>query len=166
MTIVRGLSPWIVAAVICAAMGALEAAFAGKDPIGALRTIRQPRWAPPIWIWAIIGGVWYAICYVGLARLLPRFREAPWPFILLLGLMLANGAWGIIQFRMKRYDLGFLFCVPYAALAATFLAIVWPIDQLSFYLFAGYAIYFVYGGAWGWAIWRLNSRAQPPVMSR
>ena len=124
--------------------------------MGALREIGQPSWAPPNWVWAIIGVAWYVICYVSLVRLLFKLHDGPWPFALLLALMAANGAWGIIQFRLRRYDLGLLFYIPYVALIATFLAIVWPVDRLSFYLFIGYAIYMLYGAAWGWAIWRLN----------
>lgn len=149
---------WAIATLICLGFGALEAVAAGKDPAGALRELRQPRWSPPFWVWAIIGAAWYVACLVSLARLLPRYDDAPSPLILLLILMLANGAWGVLQFRMKRFDLALWFCLPYAALVVAFLWTVWPVDRLPFYIFAGYAAYLPYAGIWGWQIWRLNPR--------
>lgn len=147
---------WLWAGLICIAFAALEAIAAGKDPAGALRSIRQPKWSPPFWLWAIIGVAWYVICLVSLARLVPLYAEAPWPTFLLVVLMAANGAWGIVQFRMKRFDLALLFGAPYAGLLIAFLWTVRPVDPLPFYLFAGYAAYLLYAAAWSWSIWRLN----------
>ena len=149
---------WLWAGLICIAFGALEALCAGRHPAATLRSIRQPGWSPPFWAWAVIGIAWYVICFVSLARLLPRYGETPWPLILLLKLMAANALWGIIQFRMKRFDLALWFCLPYAVLLAAFLWAVWPVDRAPFYLFVGYALYLPYAGAWGWQIWRLNPR--------
>ena len=140
-------------------MGGLEALLAGKDPVRALRSIRQPIWAPPLWAWAIIGAAWYVICFVSLARLLPGSTITPWPMILLILLMVSNAAWGVIQFRAKRYDFGSWFLIPYAALTTAFLVTVRPIDPLSWFLFIVYATYLPYAAAWAYSVWRLNPRS-------
>ena len=142
-------------------MGGLEALLAGKDPVGALRSIRQPIWAPPLWVWATIAAAWYVICFVSLSRLLPEYTIAPWPLILLVLLMASNAAWGVIQFRMKRYDFGLWFLIPYAALTIAFLVSVRPIDALPWFLFAGYAMYLPYAAAWAYRVWRLNPGSIP-----
>ena len=149
---------WLWAGLICVLLGAFEAGASGKDPAGALRSIRQPDWSPPFWLWAIIGVAWYLICFISLARLLPIFDTRPAPLLLLLALMVANGASGILQLRMKRFDLALWVMPPYATLVLALLWIVWPLDRVVFFLFAGYAAYLVYAGVWGWNLWRLNPR--------
>lgn len=149
---------WMLAGAICIAFGAFEAVASGKDPAGALRSIRHPAWSPPIWLWAIIGAGWYLICFTSLVRLIPLAGEQRVPLVLLLLLMLANGAAGIVQLRMKRFDLALWIMLPYAGLVLAFLWTVRPLDRVSFLLFLGYAIYLIYAAAWGWSLWRLNRR--------
>jgi hypothetical protein len=41
-------------------------------------------------------------------------------------------------------------------LLAAFLYLVQPLDRLVFTLFALYAVYQLYAGAWAFGLWRLN----------
>jgi translocator protein len=149
---------WTIAALICFGFAALEAMLSGRSPAGTLKSINQPKWAPPFWAWVVIGAVWYGICLLSLARLLPHLLEAPLPFVLLLTLMAANVLWGVILFKAKRYDIAFVALVPYAALLLYFLLAVSSVDRPSLLLFAGYGAYLAYATAWSWSVWQLNPR--------
>ena len=147
---------YALALLICAAAAAVEGLCAGRDPMAQLRALKQPGWSPPNWAWVLIGLAWYAICFIGLARLLPLWPEHKLPVILLTALMLANGAANLFQFRMRRLDLAFLFLFPYWLLLGAFLALACPLDEVTCGLFALYAVYQLYAAAWGYRLWRLN----------
>lgn len=146
---------WLIAAAICVAFVALEAALAGGDPAASLRSMRQPPWSPPFWLWALIGLCWYAICFVSLARLL--HCRATLPIGLLLILMAANAGWSVLLFRFERFDLAFWSGIPYAAVLGALLLAVRTIDRLVLWLFAAYGVYFAYAATWTWWLWRLNA---------
>jgi tryptophan-rich sensory protein len=147
---------WLLALGICAIAAAFEGLCAGKDPLGALRQLRQPAWSPPIVAWIAVGIAWYGICLAGLIRLLPDFVERPAPVALLVALMLANAAANLLQFRMRRLDLALAFFVPYWLLLGAFLWSVHRADGVTTVLFGLYSLYQVYAAAWGFALWRLN----------
>jgi tryptophan-rich sensory protein len=147
---------YIAALLICVVAAGVEGLCAGRDPLGQLRATRQPWWSPPNWVWVLIGIAWYAICFTGLARLLPRWRDHGLPVILLTAMMLANAAANIFQFRMKRLDLAFFFLGPYWVLLAAFLWAACPLDSVTCGLFTAYAAYQIYAALWGYRLWRLN----------
>lgn len=126
--------------------------------MGQLKGLRQPKWSPPIWAWVLIGIAWYGICLVGLARLLTYWPEQKLPLILLVSLLLANGAANIPLFRWRRLDLALLFFVPYWALLAAFMLSAFPLDRLTCGLFAAYAVYQLYAALWGYQLLRMNPR--------
>lgn len=146
---------WLIALGICVA-AALEGLCAGRDPMGQLRTLRQPRWSPPNWVWVLIGLGWYGIGFIGLVRLLPFWPVSKAPVVLLVGLLLANAAANIPMFRTRKLDLALACFIPYWLLLAAFLWAACQLDGLTCALFAAYALYQVYAAAWGYALWRLN----------
>jgi tryptophan-rich sensory protein len=147
------------ALAICAVAAAFEGLCAGLDPVGQLRALRRPWWSPPIWVWVLIGTAWYAICFVGLLRLLPLWPVAQLPLALLLSLMALNALANVPLFRMRRLDLALAFFVLYWPVLAAFLWVVCPLDGLTFRLFAAYAAYQIYAAAWGYQLWRMNRSA-------
>ena len=150
------MADYLIALLICLAAAAFEGLCAGRDPMAKLRLLRQPSWSPPAWLWVLIGIAWYAICFAGLVRLLPHWPVHTAPVLLLAALMLANGAANLVQFRLERLDLAFLYLFPYWLLLGAFLWTAWPVDRLTGLLFAPYAAYQLYAAAWGLSLWRLN----------
>lgn len=150
---------YLVALGICVAAAAFEGLCAGRDPMAQLKATRQPRWSPPQWLWVLVGIGWYGICFTALIRLLPQWPESRRAVILLVTLMLLNGAVNLLQFRMKRLDLACFSLFPYWLLLAAFLWSACPLDRLSCALFAFYAAYQLYAGLWQYRLWQLN-RAQ------
>ncbi len=151
---------WLWAALICIAAAAFEGLCAGRDPMGQLKALKQPWWSPPTWVWVLIGIAWYGICIVGLVRVLPIWPEQKLPVALLVALMLLNAGANIPIFRMRRLDLALAFFVPYWPVLGAFLWIICPLDSLTFWLFAIYAVYQIYAAAWGYALWRMNRAAR------
>lgn len=147
---------YLIALLICVTAAAFEGLCAGRDPMGALRATQQPSWSPPGWAWILIGIGWYAICYVGLVRLLPFWPDRPLAVLLLTALMLANGAANFFAFRLKRLDLAFAFFLPYWLLLASFFWAAYPMDRLTCALFAIYAVYQIYAALWAHALWKMN----------
>ena len=147
----------MVVAIVCVTAAIFETVCAGRDPLAQLRRTKQPAWSPPGWAWLLIGIAWYVICFTALVRLLVFWPERPAPVLLLGALMLANGFAGLLQFRMKRLDLAFLFLAPYWALLGLFLWTACPLDGLVCAMFGGYAVYQLYAAAWGYGLWRMNA---------
>jgi tryptophan-rich sensory protein len=106
----------------------------------------------------LIGVGWYAICFVGLIRLIPVWPGQKFPTILLVALLLANGAANIPLFRLRRRDLALAFFLPYWGLLTAFIWMVWPLDGLTGMLFAAYALYQIHAALWGYQLWRMNRR--------
>ena len=127
--------------------------------MGQLKALKQPSWSPPTWVWVLIGIAWYGTCFVGLVRLLPFWPGQKLPVILLVALLLANGAANIPLFRLRRLDLALVFFVPYWALLAAFIWKACPLDRLTCALFAAYAVYQLYAAVWGYQLLRMNRYA-------
>jgi tryptophan-rich sensory protein len=153
--------PWLWAAGICAGAAALEGLCAGRDPMGELKKLRQPKGSPPAWLWVLIGLYWYGACLTVLVRLLPGWPTTWLPVLLLVALMVLNAAANIPLFRMRRLDLAFAFFILYWPVLAAFLWVVCPLDAVTCTLFALYAVYQLYAAVWGWGLWKLNPPAAP-----
>jgi len=147
---------YAIALAICVAAALVEGLCAGRDPMAQLKLTRQPSWSPPSWVWICIGIAWYAICFIALVRLVSLWPDHRAPVLALVGLMLANAAVNLLQFRMKRLDLAFFFFFPYWVLLGFFLWTACPIDDLVCALFATYAAYQLYAAAWGYRLWQMN----------
>jgi tryptophan-rich sensory protein len=151
---------YLIALVLCGVAAAIEGLCAGRNPMGQLKAFNQPSWAPPTWMWVLIGFAWYGICFTGLVRLLPFWPEQKLPLILLSALMLANSAVNIPTFRLRRLDLAFYFFGPYWLLLGGFLLAVCSFDSLTFALFLVYAVYQIYAAAWGYRLWKMNPKVR------
>lgn len=150
------MSNWLWAAVIIVAAAGLEGLCSGRDPMGQLKALKQPRWAPSTSAWIVIGIFWYGLCFTGLIRLLPLWPEHASAVALLVTLMAANAALNVPTFRMGRLDLAFYLYAPYWALLAAFLWAACPLDRLTCALFAAYAAYQLFAAAWAYQLWRMN----------
>lgn len=147
---------WLVALALLVAAAGFEGLCAGSDPMGALKQLNQPRWSPPGWTWILIGIAWYGFCLIALLQFLPLWKQDHAPVLLLVLLMLANGAANLFQFRTRRLDLAFLFLFPYWALLAAFLWRAARHDMLIVWMFAPYCLYQLYAGLWAWRLWKMN----------
>lgn len=149
------------ALLICVAAAVFEGICAGREPLKKLAQLRQPSWSPPVWLWVVIGLLWYGICFTALVRLLPHYSTDPTPVRLLAVLMAVNAFSNVFLFRIGRLDLACLIFGPYWLVLAAFIATALPVDGLSSGLFVIYAAYQSYAALWGWGLWTLNGKRAP-----
>src|ERR1043165_9271628 len=109
MTAIPGI---LISLLICGTAAVLEGACAGKNIKAFFAELRFPRYSAPLWVWTIIGGVYYVIFgFVGYRLLLIEFGSTLWSFTfgLILFMMIVNGLTNYIIFRARK--LGFSFFV-------------------------------------------------------
>jgi tryptophan-rich sensory protein len=148
-----------IALIVCLGAAALESFFAGSNVRQRFHELRLPRYSPPIWLWVVIGLLYYTICFVVLRELLSR---PDWSvlnlsaFALLLVTMLYNAGWNIVFFRMRSLRGSFLAFFPYAIVLLALAGALVRVYPLGAVLVALYCGYLCYAAWWSYRLWRLN----------
>jgi len=148
----------ILSLLICAIGAGLEGLFAGKGVRDRLASLRLPAYAPPLWAWGIIGGLYYVMCFAIWTRL---FLLAPSAaqniaFVLLANLMLINAFWNYLFFRARCLQYAYLIGLPYGAVALALFILLLNLDWPAAWYFLPYLVYLVCASVWSYRVWRLN----------
>jgi tryptophan-rich sensory protein len=125
--------------------------------------LRQPRYAPQLWTWFLIGLAYYALFFVLLRSLLRRPPIGYWTdvaLVLTASLLIANAGWNWIFFRRKDLFLSSIVFIPYLLLAVTLLVTLQHLQSPLSGWFALYVAYLGYAAWWTYRVWRLNSRPE------
>lgn len=148
----------ILSLLICAIGAGLEGLFAGKGVKDRLASLRLPAYAPPFWVWVIIGGLYYAICFAIWTRLflLPRSPAQSMAFVLLATMMFINAFWNYLFFRGRHLHYAYLIGLPYGALALALFILLLNLDRPAAWYFVPYLVYLVYASVWSYRVWKLN----------
>ena len=145
---------------VCIASAVLEGVGAGSDVKGFFARLRQPRFAPPVWVWYIVGAAYYAMCfflayrifrYEGDERAAKNFALA-----LLLIYMGINAFWNFVFFRFRNMFLAFFVTLLYIPVAIGLFISLWHFDRAAAYIFLPYLFYLVYATWLGYQNWQLN----------
>src|ERR1051326_5211669 len=136
MTAIPGI---LISLLICGTAAVLEGACAGKNIKAFFATLRFPRYSAPLWVWTIIGGVYYAIFFSIIYRLL----------------RLDN----YVIFRARNLYLSFVIGAVFPILDLTLFALLMTLDQLAALALIPYLLYRVYAVLWGYGLWRVNQPA-------
>lgn len=148
---------------ICTIAVTLEGLAAGKDVKSYFAKLRRPAYSPPLWVWYIIGVLYYAICFFILYRLLRHSGDAVLKQValtLIVVLMAANVLWNYVFFRARNLRLSFAANVPYLGLAVGLSTCLAQIDQAAAWSLAPYLIYQGYALWWGYSLWKINDRVE------
>jgi tryptophan-rich sensory protein len=139
-------------------MAVAEAFAGGGDVKGKLAALRQPRGAAPLWLWLMIGSVYYAISFTVLVRLfsLPVSTRSLTAITLMLVMMAMNTIWTFTFFRLRSLGFSAFITWLYLPVAAALLYVLHSVDRMAFFVFAAYALYLVYGSWWALRVWQLN----------
>jgi tryptophan-rich sensory protein len=153
------ISPAMIALAACAATAALEAVCAGRRVKARFAELRRPVFAPPLWVWGILGGLFYAVFFTVVYRLVALnggdpLRDAA--LALTFAIMAANALWNYVFIRAKSLFWAFATFPPYTALVLALAACLLPLDVVAAWVLVPYLAYLVYANAWGYAVWRLN----------
>jgi tryptophan-rich sensory protein len=154
------MRPLLFATAVCGLAVLGEALFMGKDGQKWMRSLRQPRFAPPILVWTLIGLGYYAICFFALYRLAARLKDegalAFLPVALLLALMTANTCWNFVYFRRHDLRLAFWYSVGYVPLTVALVIALLRVDTTAAIGFIAYVAYLPYALWLFYKTWKLN----------
>lgn len=149
----------LITIVVCVLAAALEGACAGKGVKSFFATLRSPRYSAPLWIWYIIGVVYYATFFFVLYRVL-RLNTDSILRVATLGLivfmMVANALWNYLFFRARKLFLAFVAGGIAPVFDAALLICLIQLDSVAALSLVPYLIYRIYAVWWGHALWKAN----------
>ena len=144
----------------CILAAALEGACAGKNVKAFYAELRFPRYSAPLWVWGIIGGVYYLIFWFALYRLLrldghSTLRGAA--LALLLFMMAVNALTNYVIFRARNLRLSFIIGNLFPVMDMALFLCLLRLDRVAAWVLMPYLLYRIYAVWWGYSLWRLNS---------
>ena len=149
----------MIALVACVVSAVLEGIFAGRGVKDYMSRLRMPRYSPPMWLWYVIGGLYYVACFVVLYRLIDRVPASgirTTALTLIAVLMGINAFWNYIFFRARNLFLATAAGFPYSIIAIALAICLWQLDHTAAVVFLPYLVYPIYANFWGYGLWRLN----------
>lgn len=152
----------LVAIGICVAAAALEGMCAGKNVKPFFAQLTFPPYSAPLWVWSIIGGLYYLIFSFIIYRLLilgydSRLKYATLALILLM--MVVNAMTNYIIFRARNLRLSFIIGNIFPLLDITLFVCLLQLDNVVALSLIPYLIYRGYAIWWGYALWKANVQA-------
>lgn len=137
---------------------ALEGVCAGRNVRSFFSTLRFPPYSAPLWVWSIIGGLYYVIFWFVTFRLLKLDSSLirSLALALVLFMMIINALTNYIIFRARNLRISFAVgCVfPFMDVALLFCLI--QVDTIAAWALVPYLTYRAYAVWWGYRLWDLN----------
>ena len=90
----------LISLALCTLAAALESVCAGKDVKSYFATLRSPSYAPPFFVWIVIGVGYYATFFFVLYRVLKLNTDLilrPVTLSLVVFMMTANALWNYVS---------------------------------------------------------------------
>lgn len=149
----------ILSLATCILAAALEGVCAGKNVKSFFATLRFPPYSAPLWVWSIIGGLYYLIFGFVIYRLLNLDSESTLRHAALtlnLFMMVVNALTNYIIFRLRNLHLSFIVGSIFPILDVNlFVSLIW-LDGVAATAVIPYLIYRIYAVWWGRALWKWN----------
>jgi tryptophan-rich sensory protein len=138
---------------------ALEGVCAGSNVKPFFAKLRFPPYSAPLWLWAIIGGLYYVIFGFVLYRLLrldsgSALRSAA--LALILFMMLVNALTNYLIFRAQDLRRSFIVGAFFPILDAALFLCLMQLDKAAAWSLLPYLLYRAYAVWWGYSLWKLN----------
>lgn len=154
----------LVSFAVCAIAAVLEGVCAGKNVKPFFASLRFPPYSAPLWVWYIIGIVYYATFFFILYRILSLNTDSilkPATLSLIVFMMAANALWNYVFFRARKLFPAFMAgSIAPVFDTALFICLV-RLDSVAAWSLVPYLLYRVYVVYWGYGLWKLNS--DPPT---
>jgi benzodiazapine receptor len=151
----------LLALGICVLAAILEGICAGKNVKSFFATLRFPRYSAPLWIWSIIGGLYYIIFGFVLFRLFRLNTDSlvkPIALTLMMFMMIVNALTNYIIFRAQNLRLSFVVGAFFPLMDVALLLCLLRLDAIAAWSLIPYLLYRIYGVWWGYSLWRANER--------
>jgi tryptophan-rich sensory protein len=138
----------------------LEGLCAGKNVKSFFSELRFPRYSPPLWLWSVIGGLYYiTFCFV-LYRLLVLNSDSwirPFTIILVLFMMTLNALVNYVIFRAKNLHLNLIVTALFPVMDLSLLICLLQLDNWAAWPLIPYMFYRIYSIWWCYSIWKMNA---------
>jgi tryptophan-rich sensory protein len=148
----------IISLAVCVLAAALEGLCAGRNVKSFYASLRFPAYSAPLWVWSIIGGVYYIIFWFVLYRLLRLESSAlrTTALALMVFMMIVNALTNYVIFRARNLRLSFIVGCLFPSMDVTLLILLVQLDTFAVWSLVPYLIYRIYAVWWGYASWKLN----------
>jgi len=150
----------------CVVAAALEGVCAGKNVKSFFASLKFPPHSAPLWVWSIIGGIYYFVfCFV-IYRLLRLDTRSPLRIAalgLILFMMVINALTNYVIFRARNLRLSFIVGSIFPVLDIALFVFLVLLDHLSAWSLVPYLMYRIYAVWWGYGLWRLNGDRPRPA---
>lgn len=144
---------------VCALAAALEGVCAGNNVKSFFATLRFPRHSPPLWLWTIIGGIYYLVFFFVIYRLLRLNSYSTFTYAVLAlisFMMIVNGLTNYIIFRAHNLRLSFIVGALFPLMDAALFISLTQLDEPAAWALTPYLLYRIYAVWWGYRLMRLN----------
>jgi len=143
----------------CVLAAGLEGLCAGKNVKSFFAQLRFPPYSPPLWLWSIIGGLYYVIfCFV-LFRLLRLSSDSvlrTGAVALVVFMMIVNALANYVIFRAKNLRLNFIIGSLFPVMDAALFICVIQLDTFAGWSMIPYLLYRAYAVWWCYKLWKTN----------
>jgi len=149
----------------CALAAGLEGLCAGKNVKAFFSQLRVPPYSPPLWLWSIIGGLYYVTFGFVLYRLLLLNAGSwirPFTITLVLFMLTVNALANYVIFRARNLHLNFILCAVAPLVDVTLLICLVQLDSVAAWSLTPYLLYRIYSVWWCYAIWKMNRAEHYP----
>lgn len=154
----------LTSVLICLAAAVLEGVCAGRNVKSFFAETRFPPYSAPLWIWSIIGGVYYLIFGFVIYRLLRLENHSPLKYgvlALILFMMVANALTNYLIFRARDLRLSMIVGALFPLLDTALFGCLLALDRAAAFVLIPYLIYRMYAVWWGYALWKANDEEAP-----
>lgn len=152
---------FLISLAVCILAAVLEGVCAGKNVKSFFATLRSPPFSAPLWVWTIIGVLYYVIfCFV-LYRLLRLDNDSALRDValaLVLFMLAVNALTNYVIFRSRNLRLSFIIGALFPILDVSLFLCLIQLDSSAVWSLIPYLIYRIYGVWWGYALWKINER--------
>jgi translocator protein len=149
----------LVSGGVCVIAAALEGACAGRNVKSYFAKLKSPPYSPPLWVWYIVGGLYYGTFFLVVYRVLTRGNNsslAKTTLVVVLAMMLANALWNYLFFRAQKLFASVLVAFLAPVMDLVLLVCLMRLDRLAAWALIPYLIYRVYSLWWAYGLWKLN----------
>jgi len=144
----------------------LEGVCAGKKVKAYFAKLRWPSYSAPLWVWYIIGGLYYAIFFFLIYRILRLDSDAVLKIAalaLILFMMAVNALWNYVFFRAQNLFVSFLGASLFPIMDITLFICLIHLDKVAAWSLVPYLLYRIYALWWGYGLWKLNTRSKSQI---
>lgn len=152
----------LISFLIFVRAAALEGVCAGKNVKAYFAKLKFPPYSAPLWVWYIIGGVYYVAFFFVIYRLLRLGSDSGLKhgtLTLILFMMAVNAFWNYIFFRAQSLFLGFIGASFFPILDVALFICLIQLDKVAAWSLVPYLMYRIYALWWGYGLWKMNRPA-------